>query len=57
MEVKTDIVKITNMYDSKKTYGKFTDVVICIKQKDNIVILQPNDLIELEKVIGAKFRC
>lgn len=37
-------------------YGLFTDKIILIEKGDNKILLEPEDLRELERVVGGKFK-
>ena len=59
-EIKVEDLKcvVTELVDNttKKPYAKFTDKIIAVSKGGQTVILEPEDLEELEKVVGAKFK-
>lgn len=41
---------------TKEKYGQFTDQIIAVTKQGQTIILGPEDLKLLEKVVGAKFK-
>ncbi len=45
-----------NRNTTRNEYGLFTDQVIVITKQGQTIMLEPEDLKLLEKVVGAKFK-
>ncbi len=58
MEVKDSqcVIVVLNRNTTRKEYGLFTDQVIAITKQGQTIMLEPEDLKLLEKVVGAKFK-
>ena len=41
---------------TNKPYANFTDQIIVISKGGQTIILEPNDLKQLENIVGGKFR-
>jgi hypothetical protein len=41
---------------TKNDYGLFTDKIVAIKKQGQTIILEPQDLKQLEKTLGCKFK-
>ena len=54
-DVSSSIVKLCENTTNKE-YAGFTDQIIAVTKNGQTIILEPEDLKKLEKVVGGKFR-
>ena len=47
---------VINRNTTRKEYGLFTDQRIAVTKQGQTIMLEPEDLKLLEKVVGAKFK-